>query len=308
MAKVYKKTLTIHMVVQNEERWVWYALMSVIDYADQLLIFDTGSTDKTVEIIKTISENPKYKDKIIFEEKGKLDRKAFVKVRDEQVQRTKTDFFMIVDGDEVHYASVMKKLREVLDECEVDSAIFPFICCAQDVKHYRDPRNEHYCFEGCEGAYNLRVVSMHIPGIHCGDAEGIWDGYYDGNGVCIDPGENYRGYYVPGFYLHMSNMLRSADKEKDVGTGWPSNRAVKYKTRCTWDFAFPEEMAYPEVFYIEHPDIVHNAWERDPGMERKVMQLLKSLLLIVRRPKKGEFFYEEGCYNTEYSWHGKPGK
>src|SRR3989338_6982361 len=49
-----KSNLTIHCVVKNEERWILYALKSILDIADEILIFDTGSTDKTVEIIKTI--------------------------------------------------------------------------------------------------------------------------------------------------------------------------------------------------------------------------------------------------------------
>src|SRR3990167_5692967 len=47
-------SITVHCVVKNEEKWVWYALNSVIDIAQKVLIFDTGSTDKTVEIIKKI--------------------------------------------------------------------------------------------------------------------------------------------------------------------------------------------------------------------------------------------------------------
>ena len=43
-----------HTLVMNEDRFIWYAVMSVIDYVDKILIFDTGSTDGTVRIIKGI--------------------------------------------------------------------------------------------------------------------------------------------------------------------------------------------------------------------------------------------------------------
>ena len=98
----YSKTLTAHMMLCNEERWCWYAIMSVINYVDHMIIYDTGSTDNTVKIIKEILQIPQYKDKVIFEEKGKVEREEFVRLRDEMVQRTKDDYFMIVDGDEVH--------------------------------------------------------------------------------------------------------------------------------------------------------------------------------------------------------------
>ena len=45
-----------HTLVKNEERYIWYAVMSVIDWVDKILIWDTGSTDKTVEIIKEIEK------------------------------------------------------------------------------------------------------------------------------------------------------------------------------------------------------------------------------------------------------------
>ena len=33
-------TITGHMVIKNEDRWVWFAIMSVIEYLDRLIIFD----------------------------------------------------------------------------------------------------------------------------------------------------------------------------------------------------------------------------------------------------------------------------
>ena len=44
----------VNTIVHNEENFIWFAVMSVIDYVDKVLIYDTGSTDKTVEIIKEI--------------------------------------------------------------------------------------------------------------------------------------------------------------------------------------------------------------------------------------------------------------
>ena len=55
--------IIVHCLVANEERFVWYALQSVLPYVDQVMVWDTGSTDKTVEIIKAI-KSPK----IIFKE------------------------------------------------------------------------------------------------------------------------------------------------------------------------------------------------------------------------------------------------
>ena len=43
-------------VVHNEENFIWFAIMSVVDYVDKVLVYDTGSTDQTVSIIKEIKK------------------------------------------------------------------------------------------------------------------------------------------------------------------------------------------------------------------------------------------------------------
>ncbi len=50
-----KKTIWAHTLVRNEENFIWFAINSIIDYVDKILIYDLGSTDKTIEIIKTIN-------------------------------------------------------------------------------------------------------------------------------------------------------------------------------------------------------------------------------------------------------------
>ena len=44
---------------RNEERWIGYAVQSVLDhlYKPEIIIVDNNSTDKTLEIVKSFSEN-----------------------------------------------------------------------------------------------------------------------------------------------------------------------------------------------------------------------------------------------------------
>ena len=44
--------ITAHMVVKNEDRFVWYAISSILKCADTFLIADTGSEDDTIKIIE----------------------------------------------------------------------------------------------------------------------------------------------------------------------------------------------------------------------------------------------------------------
>lgn len=286
MIQTYKKTLTVHMMLCNEERWCWYAIMSVIDFADQMIIFDTGSSDRTVEIVNSIINSNKYRDKIIFEERGKVDRGAFIELRNEMVQRTKTDYFMVVDGDEVYYFGQMEIIRKMLDSNEnYEIGVVGFVNCAGDVKHFRDPLNEHFRFLNREGAITHRITSRHIPGIKCGSPDGKWDGFYDIGGTYVVPDSKYKTFWVDGFYLHMTNMLRSSNRKLDGEVGWPSKRVKKLIKRSTWDGEFSKDFIYPEVFYIERPKNVIEPWRRDPGIERKIMQFIKNILLIFRGKK-----------------------
>ncbi len=278
----YQKTLTAHMVVKNEEKWIWYSIKSVIDYVDKFIIFDTGSSDSTVDIIKWFLENENYKDKIIFEEKGGVNRQEFVKLRHEQVVRTETDYFFVIDGDEVYYEEQMIELRKALDSNEAyDCGIMRFVCCAGDIYHYRDTRKEHYCFEGKTGAITMRVFSNHIEGISCGGEDGQWDGYYDINLKRVKPENGFKTFWGTGFYLHMSYLQRSSSIKKDAEIKWPGNRISKLRTSSTWDFAFPADFAFPKVFYDERPDMVDSPWKKQRNIIRICMQFVKNIKMRI---------------------------
>ena len=51
-AKKLKPTLSVCLIVKNEERFIRQCLASVKDFADQIVVVDTGSTDRTVAIAK----------------------------------------------------------------------------------------------------------------------------------------------------------------------------------------------------------------------------------------------------------------
>ena len=72
-----------HTLVRNEERYLWYSVTSVIDYLDKLLLWDTGSADNTLKIIKELQK--KYTDKILFREVGSVDKDNFTKIRQQML-------------------------------------------------------------------------------------------------------------------------------------------------------------------------------------------------------------------------------
>lgn len=51
-----RKTIIAHTIIKNESRWLWYSATSVIDYVDKILLWDTGSTDGSLEIEKELKK------------------------------------------------------------------------------------------------------------------------------------------------------------------------------------------------------------------------------------------------------------
>ena len=108
--------VTAHVLVRNEDRFIWFAIMSVIDFIDKMIIFDTGSTDKTVDaIMSIINSNEQYREKIIFEEKGVADKRHIANLRQEMIDRTETEYFMILDGDEIWWKESIQEAINILN-------------------------------------------------------------------------------------------------------------------------------------------------------------------------------------------------
>ncbi|MCM1992621.1 glycosyltransferase [Oceanirhabdus seepicola] len=89
--------LSIAMIVRNEEKYIENTLKplrQLENYIDtEIIIVDTGSTDKTVEIAK------KYTDKIYFHQWND----NFGDMRNKSINYCTGDWIMVVDADEVLY-------------------------------------------------------------------------------------------------------------------------------------------------------------------------------------------------------------
>ena len=158
--------LTVHCIVKNEEKWVWYAISSILDIAQQILIYDTGSTDKTVKIIKSIKDK-----KIIFKEVGKVDAKGLVNLRKEQLNSTKSKWFLILDGDEIWPNETKSELIDKLETAQDKDwgIVVRAWNLIGDIYHYHpESIRYHWPFAPKEyiGWANLRVLNRQIPNLH----------------------------------------------------------------------------------------------------------------------------------------------
>lgn len=259
-------SITGHMVVKNEDCWVWFAIMSVIEFLDKLIIFDTGSIDNTNRIIKMFLEDDRYKNKIYYEELGNVTPEEFHMVRQRQIELTETEYFMVVDGDEIWYESSIKELDKILSDKHPHLVATRFINCCEDVFHYRYDERETYCINGITGAITIRVYSTRIPGIRCGGVYGV-EGYIDETNMAVQE-KGYSTEVMQGRYFHTSLLNRSSTQRGDFIIPYRRN-----KMGARWDAKFPDDFKYPEVFYCEFPPLVRSPFLRDRSIIRYIYRI-----------------------------------
>lgn len=97
-------TLSLCMIVKNEEAILERCLAAVADAVDEMVIVDTGSTDRTVEIAESFGARVLHR-----EWDG-----DFAAPRNVGFAAATCDWFLVLDADEVLAAGDAPKLRELL--------------------------------------------------------------------------------------------------------------------------------------------------------------------------------------------------
>lgn len=192
------------MIVQNEENWIFYAINSVLPNVSAMIIYDTGSDDNTVQIIKSINSP-----KIWFGEKGKVDAAKMVALRNEQIEKTKTDWFMLVDGDEIYPLRIFDQIKQKENYFGIYLRNY---LCVGDVWHKLQERYGKYELCGHIGHLNLRFYRK-LPGWK-------WLGEYPLEYYASSSGESInlmcsKLKFIDDYYWHLSFLKRSRIKEKN---------------------------------------------------------------------------------------------
>lgn len=216
-----------HCLIQNEERFIWYAINSVIDFLDEIYVWDTGSTDKTCEIVRSIENT-----KLHFEEKGKQTPEGFAELRNEMIKKTNSDWIFILDGDEIWHKDTIKEIVDTIYKYKdtIDLIVSPVKMLVGDIYHYQDEKAGRYKIKGKKGHFNIRAIrnfeGLNIEGIYSNEA------YIDKNGTKVQDFPENRMVFAKNYYLHASHLKRST---KD-------NKKFKYDLgiRFSLDYYFPE--------------------------------------------------------------------
>ncbi len=256
--------ITVHMLIKNEDRWIWYAIKSVIDEVKKLIIYDTGSIDHTVDIIKTFP-----RDKITFAQKKIHNNFDITKLRQEQVEKTATNWFMLLDGDEVWtHTGIQTLITGVKDsKPDIHGVVVKSAICLGDTFHLQDEKAGKYNIAGTVGHYNIRAYRK--------DPKWKWVGEYPLEAYVDDSSTPIQNNpqllkFIDIRYWHLRHLPRST-------------KAVNPKRKLELGYKVSKK-DIPEVFFAENkPDLVPNPWIKYTNFEFLIALIITPVLYLKRR-------------------------
>lgn len=112
-------TLGLCMIVKNESEVLERALKSVVSFADEIVIVDTGSTDNTVEIAKKFTDKVYYFDWI----------DDFSAARNFALSKVESDYWMWLDADDIVPQNTACGIAEFMQNANnnVDVIMLPYV-------------------------------------------------------------------------------------------------------------------------------------------------------------------------------------
>jgi len=258
--------ISVHCLARNEQRWIWFALMSVLDFVDEILVWDNGSTDSTQTIVRSIN-NPKIKIKSI----GPTPPDRYSSIRQRMLDQTKADWLLILDGDEIWPCEAISATRQLIKDrgAELDFIIQPFYSLVGDLYHHLPESSGHYQIGPYRGHLTIRAMNLNkLKSLHY-SGEHMKQGIYDASGTLIQDRRPEAFVYQPVKYFHTTHLPRSGSKIGDIQV---SRRSQKFKYEL--GIPFPDSFSYPEVFFLPRPKGISDPWSH-----RSLSYTLKSLAL-----------------------------
>ena len=103
MEEIYINTLSLCMIVKNEEDVIGRCLECVSDVFDEIIVVDTGSEDKTRDIVKKYTKNLYYFKWI----------EDFAAARNYAFSKATKDYIMWLDADDIILDKDKEKIKEL---------------------------------------------------------------------------------------------------------------------------------------------------------------------------------------------------
>lgn len=130
-------SISLCMIVKNEEKFLDKCLSSVVDIVDEMIIVDTGSTDNTIDIAK------KFNAKVFnYEWNG-----SFADARNFSLSKATKDWILVMDADDVFEESDKVKFKGLLNTTQYDGYYFNTVSYIMENNDYDFVYN-----------YNIRLI------------------------------------------------------------------------------------------------------------------------------------------------------
>ncbi len=258
----------VNTIVHNEENFIWFSIMSVVDYVDKILVWDTGSNDKTVKIINEIRKIKR--DKIDFREVGEVGEKDFPKVRQQMLEQSNCDWILVLDGDEIWWSNSIKKLVKTINEKpKIEGIAVPMFVPVGDIYHFQEETAGKYELLGRKGHLSLKAVNKKIPGLHVDWPYGR-ESFLDSNDLLV---QERNIIFLNAPFLHVTHLKRSTQKR----------RYNKFKLELGNEVS--KDFKFPEVLFLPSPKIVTSPWIKISGISLVKSKLLTPFRKLKRRLK-----------------------
>lgn len=197
--------LTVHCRVRNEERFVRQAIESVLPLAKKVLVYDTGSTDRTLEEVSAIPS-----DKIEIVRRPSADAKGLLAYRNEMIERTDTEWFMLVDGDEVYPDGAADRIAREL--ASVPAGIHRIVIGR---KHFIGSFNFVSGMNGVGRIFRTREIRHRVYSPKFENRVGHETPYLQGNPAAPAPSFSMR--MPPDIFFFHCHHLRRSSRDEELG-------------------------------------------------------------------------------------------
>ena len=255
-----KSKITVHMMVKNEDQWVRYSLLSILPYVDLVLVTDTGSTDHTIEAIKSI-DSPKIK-LTISRAATSMD---VTRIREDQINNTKSDWFWVVDGDEIYPEKTAREVVAAINTNKFEGITVRRYDLLGDIYHRQNESVGTYKMWGTSGHLVLRSLNKSkLNGLHLRGGYPN-EGYYDSSGIAIIDHDPALHYITDNYLYHAMYLKRSS-----LG----GNLDMFNRSKNKIELGIPLDSNPPNVF-----DSAPLPWEKDPKKSRSLTYLILASLI-----------------------------
>lgn len=243
--------LVAHTLVKNENRWIWFAITSVLDVVDEIMVWDTGSTDNTAAVIKTIS-SPKLK----FRQITAPSAISLTQARQDMLDQTRADWLLILDGDEIWTPPALNSsLAAIGSNSRLKFLVSSYRVLLGDVFHYQEEKAGKYRIGPHSGHVTIRFINLGLLSPLRYERDYPHESLRTADGHPLQHLTNAHTTFISDPYLHATHTRRTSLSDPNV-------IARSHIFKHEWGLSFPDNFAYPKSFFYPRPSVVPSPWIR----------------------------------------------